>query len=374
MSHSRGPSQLVEPIPRHKVEQETPRLCLDLHSFERNLAYHSLTVLSSGKNWRPQTSFHRSPTIALQMIDRGAIGIACATVSEAEIFAEAGIRDILITGFPVGSQRPKRLAALCRTANLVVTCDHYIQAETLSAECCRQHVTCRVLVQINIGMDRAGVRPGRDALELACGIERLPGLKLAGIMGDDGHVAAIDDADLMQKSIDAAMGILVQSRKWFLKNGHCCDIVSATCAVPLPQELSCDVLTEIQGGRLIFGEPNDVRNRDVEGITPVLTVLSTVVSRPAYERAVVDAGRNAIAAGRRPLSVKHWNDAKVAMHCAENMVLQLGPGSRELKIGDQVEFVVNDALLTTMLHEEYVCVRDDRVEDIWPISARGKLT
>ena len=106
---------------------------------------------------------------------------------------------------------------------------------------------------------------------------------------------------------------------------------------------------------------------------PALTVLSTVVSRPAYNRAVLDAGKKAIGAGQHPPLVKDWDDATVVMHSAEHIVLQLGPASRELRIGDQVELIVGCSDLTTMLHDDYVCCREDRVEAVWPILARGKL-
>jgi D-serine deaminase-like pyridoxal phosphate-dependent protein len=168
------------------------------------------------------------------------------------------------------------------------------------------------------------------------------------------------------------MGVLIQTREWFLKNGHCCDIVSTTRAGPLRHELEFGDGAEIQASRWIFGAPAE--NSMESEFAPALTVLSTVISRPGYERAVVDAGLNAIAGGNRPLAIKALTDARVTMHCAENIILQLGPVSRELKIGDQVEFFVNDPQLTTMLHEKYVCIRDDQIVDHWPISARGKLT
>ena len=308
-----------------------------------------------------------------QTIKQGAIGLTCAKVSEAEVFASAGIHDILIAHLPVGNQRVQRLAALCETCDPIVTCDHYIQAESLSRECTLQSVNCRVLIDINIGMDRTGVHPGRDAIELAAGIDRLPGLKLAGIMGYEGHAMGMTNAEEKRKCIDGAMEILVQSRHLFLKNGHCCDIVSAGGTGSFQQALKCDALTEIQAGGAIFGDPSYTRTPDVEGFVPALTVLSTVVSRPAFDRAVLDAGRKAVTAERHPPTVKDWDDAKVVMHSAEHIVLRLGPVSRELRIGDQVELIVGCSDLTTVLHDEYICCRKNQVEDVWPISARGKL-
>lgn len=360
-------------IGRPKSELETPCLCLDLHQFERNVTRIAETVRAAGKNWRPHSKCHKSPEISRQTIQHGAIGLTCAKVSEAEIFAAAGNREILIAHLPVGPRRIERISKLCATTDLIITCDHYVQARSLSDECVRRSVTCRVLIDINIGMDRTGVRPGHDALQLARGIERLPGLKLTGIMAYEGHAMAISDADEKRKSIDAALGILAQTRHLFFKNGHCCDIVSAGGSGSFPQALRCEALTEFQGGSAIFGDPVIAQMPDVEGIHPALTVLSTVVSRPAYNRAVLDAGKKAVAAGRHPPVVKDWRDANVTRHSAEHIVLELGPASRELRIGDQVELIVGCSDLTTMLHDEYVCCREDRVEAVWPVLARGKL-
>jgi len=228
---------------RHKVEIETPCLCLDLPRFEANLAQVAATVRTAGKGWRPHAKCHKSPEIAARMILHGAIGITCSKVSEAEVFAGAGIHEILIAHLPVGAGRIQRLAELCQSAasgqspTPIVTCDHYVQAAALSEECVRRSVTCRVLVEINVGMNRTGVRPGRDSRELARGIERLPGLRLAGIMGYEGHVMDMTVAEEKRHAIDAALGILAHTSDLFRQNGLCCEIVSAGGTGSLRQAL-----------------------------------------------------------------------------------------------------------------------------------------
>ncbi|MEI8019312.1 MAG: DSD1 family PLP-dependent enzyme [Schlesneria sp.] len=356
-----------------KADVESPSLCVDLAPFEANIRHIAAITRAAGKDWRPHSACHKSPDIANLQIREGAIGITCAKVSEAEVFASAGIHEILLAYPPVGDARIRRIANLCHNANLIVACDHYVQAAPLSAECVRQGVTCRVLVDMNIGMDRTGVRPGRDALELARAIEQLPGLKLAGIMGYEGHVIPIKDADEKRRQIDAAMGILTHTRDVFIKNGLCCDIVSAAGTSSLQQALGCARLTEAQAGGGIFGDPFYTTMPDISGLKPALTVLTTVVSRPAFDRAVLDAGRTAISNELHTSIVKDWSDASLDMQNAEYLVLKLGPSSRELKIGDPVELIVGYSGFTTMLHDEYLCFRNDRLETIWPILARGKL-
>ena len=352
---------MVSPGDR-KTDVETPSLCLDLSQFEANISHVAATTRAAGKGWRPHTACHKSPDIANLQLREGAIGVTCAKVSEAEVFVAAGIREILLAHPPVGDARIRRIANLCRNANLIVACDHYVQAAPLSAECVRQGVTCRALVDINIGMDRTGVRPGRDARELARAIDQLPGLSLAGIMGYEGHVIQLKDADEKRRQIDAALGILSQTREIFLKNGLCCDIVSATGTGSLAQSLHCVGLTEVQAGGAIFGDPFYTTMPDVSHLKPALTVLATVISRPAFDRAVLDAGRTAIANELHSPVVKDWADARLGTQNAEHLVLNLGPSSRELRIGDQVELIVGYSGFTTMLHDEYLCFRNDRQE------------
>jgi 3-hydroxy-D-aspartate aldolase len=222
-------------------------------------------------------------------------------------------------------------------------------------------------------MNRSGVRPGKDTIELAKGIDQLPGLELAGIMGYEGHVTAITDAESKRLAVEAAMGILAQARNLLHENGLRCDIVSAGGSTSLRQGLFSDVVTEVQVGGAIFGDPYYARMPDAIGCESALTVLATVVSRPSFDRAVLDAGRKAITAEYFPPVVKDLDDARVTRHSAEHIVLELGPNSRELRIGDRVQLVVGYADLTTMLHEDYYCFRNDRLEAVWPITARGKL-
>ena len=112
---------------------------------------------------------------------------------------------------------------------------------------------------------------------------------------------------------------------------------------------------------------------DVDGLRPALSVLSTVVSRPGFDRAVLDAGRKAITAEYHPPVVKDWDDAKVIRHDADHIVLELGPASRELRIGDQVELFVGFADLTTVLHDQFFGFRNDQLEVIWHTLPRSEL-
>lgn len=368
--HSEFPSELIG---KRKSELATPCLCLDLTLFENNAVRAQNSISAAGKRWRPHAKCHKSPDIGQRLIKLGAIGLTTAKISEAAIFPPVGIRDILLAHMPVGMQRVQRIAELGREADLIVTCDHYVQAQALSTACTKLGTTCRVLVEINVGMNRTGVRPGRDTRELAIAVDQLPGLKLAGIMGFEGHATAVSDLDEKRTKVAAAVGILAQARDWFGQRGLCCDIVSAGGTSTLQLLLEHEAVTEIQAGAVIFGDPYYTALPGVDRYEPALTVLATVVSRPSYDRAVLDAGRKAITSEKHPPTVKGWNDAIVVAQNAEHIILELGPEARELRIEDQVELIVGYSDLTTMLHDEYICFRDEVVEAVWPITGRGKL-
>ena len=219
------------PIGADKFSLDTPILCIDVEAMESNIASMAGFIAQAGKQWRPHIKCHKSPTIALKQLAAGAIGITCAKVSEAEVFAAAGIRDILIANMIVGGPKLERIASLCRSADPIVACDHYVQVEPLAAVCRRNGVTCRVVIEVNVGFDRVGVRPGRDTADLAEGIDRLSqpegGVQMVGIMGYEGHLLRIADPEEKRKKIDEAMGVLAYCRDVILKKGIRCDIVSA---------------------------------------------------------------------------------------------------------------------------------------------------
>jgi D-serine deaminase-like pyridoxal phosphate-dependent protein len=361
-------------IGSNKLDLDTPILCVDVAVMERNLDAMADFIAARGKAWRPHMKCHKSPTIALKQMAAGAIGMTCGKVSEAEVMAAAGIRDLLIANMIVGRPKLERVAALSRSgADPIVACDHYVQVEPL-AEICRQRgVSCRVVIEVNVGMYRAGIRPGRDTLDLAEAIDRLPGVEMVGLMGYEGHLHQVVDANEKRTKINEAMGVLEYCRDGLTKKGVCCDIVSAAGTGSYQFTADHPVVTELQCGGGIFGDPKYTDQYGVKGLEPALTVLTTVVSRTKIERAIVDAGRKAVNGDMCMPLVKGIPEAKVVQLSAEHGWIDLGPASRDLKIGDKIELVVGYADFTTVLHDEFHVFREDRLEAIWPIAARGML-
>ena len=356
-----------------KFELDTPILCIDLDAMESNMQKMAGFMAERGKQWRPHQKCHKTPAIALQQIGLGAIGVTCAKISEAEVMAAAGIRDILVANMIVGRTKWERAAALCRWADPIIACDHFAQVEPLAAICRDRNVTCRTLIEVNIGLDRVGVSPGRDTLELARAINELEGVSLAGIMGYEGHLLQVSDQNEKLERINEAMSVLVECHDQIIDAGILCEIVSAGGTGSYQITSGCPGITELQAGGGIFADPMYQENCHLRGLEYSLSVLATVVSRPTKDRAIVDAGRKAHHPDFQMPIVKGHPDAEVVQVSAEHCRLQLSGESQNLRIGDKVELIPGYADFTTVMHDCFYGFRDDRLEVVWPILGRGKL-
>lgn len=356
-----------------KRDLDTPVLCIDLDRMESNIRKMAGYCREHGVAWRPHEKCHKTPAIALKEIEAGAIGVTCAKVSEAEVMAAGGVHDILIANMIVGERKWERVAALRRHADPIVACDHFAQVEPLAAVCHRRGVEVRVIIEVNLGLDRVGVQPGKDTLELAQAISKLKGVKFAGIMGYEGHLLQVAEPAEKQKKIGAAMQTLVGCKEQIAKAGIACDIVSAGGTGSYEYTAKYPGITEIQAGGGIFMDPYYRVNCQVKELEYALTVLATVVSRPTLERAILDSGRKTLNPDIAMPVVAGHEDATVKRLSAEHLELTLGPKSQDLKIGDKVELVVGYGDFTTVLHDEFHGFRGDRLEVVWPILGRGKL-
>ena len=356
-----------------KQDFDTPALCIDLDRLEANTRSMAEACRSRNVAWRPHEKCHKTPAIAHLQQRAGAIGVTCGKVSEAEVMAAGGIRDILVANMVVGERKWERVAALTRWADPIIACDHFAQVEPLAAICQQRGVAPRVIIEVDIGLHRVGAQPGRDTLELAQAISKLKGVKFAGIMGYEGHLLRVEDPAEKKKQIGESIGTLVSCRDQVLKAGLCCDLVSCGGTGSYLVTLDCPGITEIQAGGGIFMDPMYREVCHVDALEYALTVLATVVSRPMKDRAVLDAGRKTFNGDFGAPKLVGSPDAVVTRMSAEHCELQLGPQSQDLKIGDKVEIVVGYGDFTTVLHDEFYGFRKDRLEVIWPILGRGMI-
>jgi D-serine deaminase-like pyridoxal phosphate-dependent protein len=354
-------------------ELDTPALCIDLDAMEANIRAMAARCREHGVGWRPHSKAHKSPAIAQLEITAGALGVTCAKLGEAEVMADAGVDDILIANQIVGPAKMRRLVRLCTVARPIVAVDDWAQVRPMSEAMSVNGVRLRVIIEVDIGMHRSGAAPGEPTMRLAEQVMRSPGLEFAGIMGYEGHLLQLEDPEQKEREIRAAIRTLVDQRDALVRAGMPCPIVSAggtgSCAITM----TCPGVTELQAGGLIFMDAFYRHRCHVRDFQFALKLITTVVSRPTPERAIVDAGRKTHYMDSHPPLVIGREDIRFVRLSAEHGQLELGPSAQDLKVGDRLEFIPGYSDFTTVMHDEFYGFRDGKLEIIWPLVGRGKI-
>jgi D-serine deaminase-like pyridoxal phosphate-dependent protein len=355
-----------------KTALDTPALVVDLDAMTANIERIARTCSQNGVAWRPHTKGQKTPEIAHAEIAAGAIGITCAKLGEAEVMAAAGIRDILIANQIVGESKIDRLVALLDHADAIVAVDDVGNIAALAEAASAGKRRLRTVIEVNIGMNRAGVEPGAPVVALAAAMACYPALQFAGLMGWESHATTIPDPAKKRAAVAEAIGLLTSSATACRAAGYPPSIVSCGGTGTFPFCAQQPGVTEIQAGGGIFGDEHYRAHYHVD-FRRALTLMATVTSRPTATRVVVDAGRKAMsgdAAMPAPIGLPGVQSVRLS---AEHTTIELSAGSAAPAVGDRVEFAVGYSDTTVHLHEEIFAIRGSNVEAAWRISGRGKL-
>lgn len=350
---------------------ETPALIVDLEILQTNIDKMAGVFRDAGVAWRPHTKSIKSPALAHKLLQSGAIGVTCAKVGEAEAMAAAGIRDILIANQIVGLAKTGRLAALGRHADPIATVDSAENVRELNAAAQQFGVRLRTVIEVDCGLGRCGVQPGRAAVELARKIDGCRGLTFSGVATWEGQTVRVALPE-RPGAVEATLSLLTDTADACRRAGLAVSIVS--CGGTGDYWISARVagVTEIEAGGGIFGD----RYYLARGVDHplALTVLSTVISRPTSTRVVTDAGRKAILpddhAEPWPKDVAGVERVRLT---AEHGQFEMAQPSLEPRIGNKIEWYVGYSDMTVFLHDEMYAVRNGLVEAIWPILARATM-
>jgi D-serine deaminase-like pyridoxal phosphate-dependent protein len=360
-------------IGRPVRELDTPALLVDLDALDRNIArMRRVIVTEAGVGWRPHTKGIKVPALAHTLLRAGALGVTCAKLGEAEVMAAAGIRDILIANQVVGASKVARLAGLARHADVIVAADCIDHVEALDAAARAAGSRIRVVVEVNVAMDRAGVAPGEPAVALAKEVASRRGLRFAGLMGwEGGRIAGLRDPQEKRRAIEAAVGRLTGCADDCRRAGLPVEVVSCGGTGTYWISAAQPGVTEIQAGGGIFC---DVHYRKDYGVDHeyALTVLTTVISRPTPTRIVCDAGWKSMA--RVPMLPEPLDvgEVKSLALSAEHATLELAGAAAVPRVGDRLEFVAGYSDATVFLHDDLYGTREGRLEVVWPILGRGR--
>ena len=354
---------------------DTPALLLDLDAFERNLQRMAGALRGSNVRLRPHAKSHKCPEIALRQVALGAVGVCCQKASEAAVFVQAGIGDVLVTNEVMGDAKLRQLAPLARRARIGVLADHPRQVQALSAAAQAHDVTLDVYVEVNVGANRCGVAPGDEAVQLARRIAASAGLRFAGLQcyhGSAQHLRAPQER--AAAIIDAAEAART-TRQAIEDTGLAVERVTGAGTGTFIHERGSGVFNEIQAGSYVFMDRDYADNQrggsDV-AFEHALFVRTTVMSRPAAARAIVDAGLKASSVDSGMPTVWQRPDLRYVKAADEHGVLAT-PAPAALSLGDVLMLVPGHCDPTVNLYDELVCFRGDRVEAVWPIAARGAL-
>jgi D-serine deaminase-like pyridoxal phosphate-dependent protein len=362
----------LSPIGLPVSELDTPALLLDLDRLQHNIDRMAAHFRERGIAWRPHAKAFKSPAIAHRLRRAGAIGVTVAKVSEAEVMAAGGIDDILIAHLVVGASKVARLAALQPQADVKATVDHPDQVGPLSRAAVAAGTTIGLLVDVDLGMHRTGVDSAAAAVTLAHQVASSPGLRFDGLMGYEGHTLMIVDPSEKQAAIATALGKLLEARQAVEAGGLPCRIISAGGSGSYQYTADIRGLTEIQAGGGIFACRYYTQLCRVSGHLPAITLLATVVSRPAPDRAILDIGQKSVSQYRTPPVLRDYPDLPVTGLSAEHATVSVDrPGV--LPIGEKVHVVPGYSDFTFVLHDRVLGYRRERVEAAWDLLGRGKL-
>lgn len=356
-----------------KLDVDTPALLIDLSAMERNIFRMARYFQGKRACLRPHIKTHKTPIIAHKQMEAGAKGITCQKLGEAEAMVAAGIRDVLISNQVVGKAKIERLVNLVRHGDITVAVDDPINVEELSEAALRKGVKLNVLVEVNVGMNRCGVEPGRPALRLAQKVVESKGLNFRGLMGYEGHCVFIEDFEKRRAECQKANELLVGTKNTIEDAGIDVDVVSAGGTGTYNITGENPDITEVQAGSYVT---MDTKYRSVEGIGDTfecaLTVLTTVLSKPTESRAVVDAGMKAMTMEFGTPQPKDVEGIELISLSEEHGKLRLDAPSREIKVGEKLEFIPSHGCTTINLHDKFYGVRNGEVEAVWEIAARGR--
>jgi D-serine deaminase-like pyridoxal phosphate-dependent protein len=339
-------------------ELETPVLTADLDAVERNIGGMQRYSDEHGFALRPHIKTHKTVELARLQIDAGACGITCQKLGEAEVMADAGFDDILISFPLVGAAKVARLAALAGRIKIAVVGDSAAVATGLRG------VEVDFLVECDTGGGRTGVQTPDEAAELAALVEQLEGPRFAGLMT---YPTKPETGPWLRAAREAIerRGLTVE-----------CISSGGTPTARYAHELA--EITELRPGTYVYGDRACIADGSVPLENCALRVVATVVSRPTSDRAIVDAGSKtltsdvALGASGHGLIVEH-PDAEIYKLNEEHGLVDVGACARPPEIGDRVTIVPNHACTAANLHDEVVVHRGGEVVARYRTAARGMV-
>ena len=357
---------------------QTPCLVLDLDALERNIKKMGDYAKAHGMRHRVHGKMHKSVDVAkLQERLGGSVGVCCQKVSEAEVFARGGIKDILVSNQVRDPQKIDRLARLpkygCRT---IVCVDDLNNVADLSAAAQNHGTELEVFIEIDCGAGRCGVSTTQDVVAIARAVDAAPNLRFSGIQAYQGAMQHMDKYEDRKAKLDIAIGMVKDAVQGLKSVGLEPELVSGGGTGSYYFESNSGVYNELQCGSYAFMDADYGRILDENGKRidqgeweNAFFILTQVMSHTKADKAICDAGLKAQSIDSGLPVVYGRTDVKYIKCSDEHGVIEDPSGV--LKIGEKLKLVPGHCDPTANVHDWYVGVRSGKVESVWPVSARG---
>jgi D-serine deaminase-like pyridoxal phosphate-dependent protein len=371
---------------------QTPAVLVDQPRALANIDRMQEAADKRGIRMRPHAKTHKSPVVARWQIDRGAIGICCAKLGEAEVFADAGFTDIRVP-YPINPVNAPRVVTLLEKTTLSFIIDHLDVARGWSDAMSRAGRTVAVLVKVDVGFHRCGIDPTvATAVSFIKAVSALPGLNLRGLLSHAGHgyhAGSPDDLRSIAEHEATTLQMLATAAR---DDGVQIDELSAGATPTARFSLEQDWLTEYRAGNYVYFDRTQVGLGAATLDQCALTVLATVVAKPAADRIILDCGSKTLAAdGARgfsplpghgvifrdlawPQGQQPDDDLIVERLSEEHATVRVASGRTALEPGRRVRVVPNHSCVVSNLVDQAWLTDSDKVLGALPIAARGRIT
>lgn len=381
---AQGATESYGPIPLAKASSwkdlHTPALLLDADAMERNLA--KMVAFTSGAGGgvklRPHTKTHKCPHIARKQVELGAIGVCCAKVSEAEVMQAGGIENILITSPVASAEKIERVIALSKnSAGIQMVVDDLDIAKAFGKAAKSAGVTQRVLVDLNTGTQRTGVRLGEDTVKLCKAVSKLKNLRFDGLQAYSGHLMHVHDHGTRKTMTEKALERVLETKAMVEDAGIEVGVLTGGGTGTFDVDGAMTGFTDLQTGSYLFMDTQyraigDSDSETFDFFEPSLFVVLTAISEPVPGKLItMDGGYKSFASDAIPEFV---DDPGLIYTFGgdEHGIVRVKNAKRPPKLGEKFRLIVSHCDPTVNLYDEYHVMRDGKVVERWPIAARGR--
>ncbi|MEM8539813.1 MAG: 3-hydroxy-D-aspartate aldolase BhcC [Pseudomonadota bacterium] len=363
----------------NEADIQTPCLVLDLDALERNIIKMGDFAKAHGMRHRVHGKMHKSVDVALlQEKLGGSVGVCCQKVSEAEVFARGGIKDVLVSNQVCAPQKIERLVQIPKLGARTICCvDDMSNIADLSAAAVRHGTEIECIVEIDCGAGRCGVTTTPEVVALATAIDKAQNLKFSGIQAYQGAMQHLDSYEERKGKTQIAIDMVADAVGALKDLGLECDIVGGGGTGSYYFESASNVYNELQCGSYAFMDADYGRILDKDGKRidkneweNALFILTSVMSHAKADKAIVDAGLK-VQSVDSGLPFIYGRDDVEYVKCSDEHGVVADPNGA-LKINEKLKLVPGHCDPTCNIHDWYVGVRNGKVEVVWPVSARGK--